>query len=1649
MRDLEIFSGDPTPAALLELASWTLQRRAPYLGKLLALADSADPELRAAVLRVLAGARGVAGVRAIVRGLAAPEPAVRAAALDALRATARDAPARYAHAIFHPSVEVRRAALLDVPNQSAHLAIYLRADPACAELTLGAAWPNKPLPLAFDLFVADRIAARELLDVVMRATPRELAELFETEVRRSPQQLDDHLEVLTRSEVLSPARGRDVIDVLVGAIAQVLAIDPDLAARVIEQRLLAMLPKKPSVLARRLEVALASFVATAPVPGILEILIARLPQLLGQASMQSLGVRVLTEAAVGGLFRYQWPVRLAKAEIDRLLALPFVRDDLALAAAVVGLGGARLEKLAKTLGEAAIVQRLLAGDRGWEELCRLPSEVPALELAWLGRVEQASVPRYIALAARALGIHRDTRLFAFVDQIPRKHRADVFIELARSTDLGEERLMNVVAALAPRLDRAGAATILHATLTGETKAPVVARALCRGLPEKVISSAIAGVDDEGVVALIEICDGPEALPRDREIALATALASRSHPAIQAWATRMLEVPEVAVVVEKPLPSSALDEVARHHIASCPEGDLLTALGPALRAPVTGLVAALGERAASPSVIACAALLGCADPIEYVARELERFSDPTSSFSRQLDHSVVVHWNHHTQLPPLAHARLYRWEAHSAALMRWIDDAGGVLPALMAANALPGSLAASTLWAGIAECVVLWRYRDTARLVREGSVDLARYCAWRIDRPIGRHAARILVALVETRLVGLSAIRSIVLDRTADADAETREHLARLVRMDGMPEPPPRIEASTPTAELIHAIRGCRDLAELARWCSDPRAAVVQEAVLVLLVLGELGQLRLAQLLRELDTIPQPVPILKSIGLWDSKAALFAARELAARRELTPQWQFHVCLGLGDHEGALAAVKLPGNWFRRADWDTLVEAIDPLRCAFELADCSHHHAYTRAVALLLEQTRSTAVRDALIRFLAVDANRPLDLRRTVARTLLTDYHVELGLPLVIEELAETSPANDSLVRLGSLDERTAPLVATAIVDAALVGGHDACTEKRMWEVVDRLYREVSHETFARLCTRILEEGTTALARRKAATWVTSEALQSERLTRVAEVFAWGIRRGVELTGRLFRIHLTSKETDLGHTFLDGNRIFVSPLPLLRGEPYGKDIVEGLLLHEIGHHAYHRGEVPQALWRRAHAEGIGHLLNLIADEHLERNLRGVDRAYGDRLKRLDAFAFQHGAHEIEVAALLESLRGSAAAALIGTPLEVAFDEAAVRLRRGAVLTELEKAGHPLARFARALRMGLGNRHGDPLVQQALDLCGSNLRKLDMKGLYDLTVEIAELFGGAVAIAKVFGGAEGLDFGERDDDVFSGLDDGILQREVERILDPRRSKGSSPGGRDRLCINVNPNEDFDRITHVERVTGDPVAHRTTANEVARHAHRLRAFLDDLGLRWQPQHARIQGRALDRSRLRGLVTRGDPRILIAREPVRRTDLFLGTLIDCSGSMSAGDNIARARRFAMLVAEAVRPLHGVEARFFGFTDSTIYDAGDANDCHVTGLVAGGGNNDAAALLHAANVAATSQKRAKVLVMISDGLPTECSVPALRGLVTTLTKRKGVVCAQVAVRALEEECFPHYVVLDDEQPDVAVARFGRMIADLARRGLAQ
>ena len=1649
-----LVAGTASAEDIADIGEWLLARRAPFLGRV--FARLGDPALRTSVLVALGGCRGVPAMRAIVAALG-DEPA----ALGALRTTASDAPYRWTHALFHGDASVRRAAIPLTPNAANEMLAYLRADPACRDLVEESPWPKDALPLAFDLHANDHLSDRHLAGMIAVYSPTELRAFFEAERGRSADEVEALL-AQAETGTIGTLPGIDVVDqafaATAGAGVDVADRDRDpqypsrwSAAKALDNLMDAVVTKKPGALTRRAAASLLLQLGASPL--LVGACVALEPRVLGFGVFR----REHAAAAAAGLIRFKWPVRLNQAQVTKLLALPMVREDLALAVSVAGLySGSRLKLLAKTLGEATIIERLLASDHGWDEICRLPVDSTALELAWLAKIEQRDHERYVALAAVSLLALFGKRLEQFIDLIPRRHRERVFRSLVERSAHEPTRIAIVCRTFASRLDR----TQLIATFSWLlAEQPPIALVLGRAVEAKALAAVARELSDELAQIFVGLLDGPDPLPRDRELALAAVFATSKHPVVGEWGRRVSALPVAQLRPNVPAVRAkrALDAREQQQIATCTDAALETALEPALYASVTGLCEPLAKRVAVINPLACAALLGCADPMVDVATQLERFSGTSREFGNALD-SLAGGIFHRAQgdLSPFLHARMYRWEAHDYALARWLEQLPSVVAALEIADALPGRFAARTLWAGIAEVIVFLRYRDPERFTKMASSELAMYCAERIDRDIGVPAARIVVSLVESRTVDPSHVKNTILDRAADADALTREFLVRIARLEGMPAPPAHVDTAQPSPELFDRVKACTDPEQLLVYCTHQRRTIVQEAALQLLLLGEQGQLLLATLLPKLHELAAPVPILASIELWDSEQALAAARALGHGEALIPEWQFHLCMSLvkrGDDliDRAFAAARANADtWFRRSDWEKLVEIAGEERCAIALSDSPHHHAYQPAVRALLETWDVLpAYRDALARFLEADANRPLMLRRDVARRLITEYADYTGLLVLVDEVADDK-TDEGVKFLDKVAPEELPAVAEAIVSAALLGGDGACSERRMWEVIQRIAAiGIPAATLAPLYARILEEASTSFARRNAAPYVVTEIEANAKLRDVAEVFAWGTRRGVELTGKLFRIHMTSDERDFGYTHLDSTKLYVSPLAMLRGEMYGRDIVEGLVLHEIGHHTYHATKDAQTIWKRAHDEKLGRLLNLVADEHLERNLRGVDPAYGDRLKRLGAYAFQHAALEIRVAYLLDHLRGSAGPALIATPLEVAFDEGSVRVRRGAMLAELDRAGHPLARFARALRLGLGNRHRDPRIEAALALCGRELRRLDMAGLYELTKKLAAMFGGAIGIANVFGGPEDLVDSERERDLHgAGIDDDVLQREVERILEPKKGKKGAPGEKvDRLQINVNPDQHFERIHSIQRVRGNPETHNRIATVIARHSTRLRAHLDELGLRWERQNARIQGHTLDRSRLRALVTRNDPRILVARTPLRRTDLFLGTLIDCSSSMTAGDNIERARRFGVLITEAVRALPGVEARFFGFTDSVIYDAGDARDCGVTGLRADGGNNDAAGLFYAANVAMSSRKRAKVLVMISDGLPTSCSVSALRGLVTTLTRRKGIVCAQVAVRKLEEECFPHYVVLDDSQLDVAVSRFGRMIADLTRRAL--
>ena len=271
-------------------------------------------------------------------------------------------------------------------------------------------------------------------------------------------------------------------------------------------------------------------------------------------------------------------------------------------------------------------------------------------------------------------------------------------------------------------------------------------------------------------------------------------------------------------------------------------------------------------------------------------------------------------------------------------------------------------------------------------------------------------------------------------------------------------------------------------------------------------------------------------------------------------------------------------------------------------------------------------------------------------------------------------------------------------------------------------------------------------------------------------------------------------------------------------------------------------YHRGTAEEKIWSKSEKKGLHKLLNLVADEHLERNLRALDRRYGDRLKRLGAFAFQHNRRSYNLTDLLRMLGARALAVLPAAHLGVCRNSGEVTIDNGQLLQEMERQGSSFARFFRALRMGLGNRHNDPKVEAGLKLFGRKFRHMSMKELWKVVRELRKIFGAECQMLKCIDQdsmctGDGIADGE-------GISNEEIQAEIRRISKPPKGRTAGGGGKASgpRWINVSNVEDFPRIHNVVRVPHDPDRYAAYSGQVRRDAQTFRRYLEELGIRYQP---------------------------------------------------------------------------------------------------------------------------------------------------------------------------------------------------------------
>ncbi len=610
-------------------------------------------------------------------------------------------------------------------------------------------------------------------------------------------------------------------------------------------------------------------------------------------------------------------------------------------------------------------------------------------------------------------------------------------------------------------------------------------------------------------------------------------------------------------------------------------------------------------------------------------------------------------------------------------------------------------------------------------------------------------------------------------------------------------------------------------------------------------------------------------------------------------------------------------------------------------------------------------------------------------------------------------------------------------------------------------------------------------------------------------RVNEIRGWGRQQGWRLLGR--RVDIYPYRAGLGRTWGPTRRgaviIEISDTPVTQLHPHGEELMKGLILHEIGHHLFDFGQ-PAAEWafKRARAEGLAELFNIVLDERLERGLRSMDPEWARYIDRLNSYAFAQEEKLIplsEYAKLLEMEPLACQLALEQRTIPGSFS---LSSKESDLLVRLSPKDlfaipNAMTPFQAFLCSFVGpfdpSLHPNPVVQEAVALVPRNLRDLNHREILELCRQLADLLGTDKENKKRlneqrqrFQQLQQLremleDFERRLDEagrlnearnVFwqsaqrqeeqkEGQEEGpgytrLSSEEIDNqaarnalivpqgttIIDRIRRTKSPQGGlpANIHVINLAKELDFAALKKKIRLDVDHEKNQALVASVRKHIRLLRPYFEKLGKKLIEEYASRQGKRLDIVQARRLAYAPVSNLLVSVREEKAPDLYLGLLIDRSGSMD-GEKIERAKAFATLIVESAKGLRGIEGHVSAFDDDTFFELGTFQHHSIGSLETGGANNDSGGLHQAAMLALQSNKKNRIVVMLSDGMPTHCSFASLEALVKKLSKQYGILCAQVAVDHIEQIAFPHYVDLSQYDFHESVAHFGRLLIQLTQR----
>lgn len=258
---------------------------------------------------------------------------------------------------------------------------------------------------------------------------------------------------------------------------------------------------------------------------------------------------------------------------------------------------------------------------------------------------------------------------------------------------------------------------------------------------------------------------------------------------------------------------------------------------------------------------------------------------------------------------------------------------------------------------------------------------------------------------------------------------------------------------------------------------------------------------------------------------------------------------------------------------------------------------------------------------------------------------------------------------------------------------------------------------------------------------------------------------------------------------------------------------------------------------------------------------------------------------------------------------------------------------------------------------------------------------------------------------------------------------------------GGRPSDQRNETDVRDFPAAERLVRLTPDRRANALLAREVKPRAALLRPYLTVIDSDKVLQERLTGGRRLLTSGLVKHVAYGETRLFADQrftETELHRDVLLCVLLDTSASMQTDDRLPRAVRVAALLAACLDECPNVESVFVGYNQN-LYLCGDHAQHSLTSLAPAGKTNEAAALDHLRPHLDTPRRR-KVVLVLSDGLPTFCSVESVRCLTRSLEMEQGARFLYGAMSAVEHPAYRRRVDLTAPLTAPVVRALGRGLA---------